>query len=135
MRTRLCTAIVEQANLFFYRHEQLFSGIADSIAVDDAQAINGTINDMFDSELFTKLQRAKLFRCLHKELWPDAELPPLRRKKQYAQNQEIKLRVIDKLCSMLRDEIPGYGHIVAERREFAADLSTHPDDVQVLVRA
>jgi len=135
MSIRLCNAIVEQANLFFYRHEQLFSGIADSVAVDAAQAINGTIKDMFDSELFTKLQRAKLFRRLHAELWPDDELPPLRRKKQHARNQAIELRVIDQMCSMLRDNIPDYQHIVAERREFAAELSTHPDKVPALARA
>jgi pyoverdine/dityrosine biosynthesis protein Dit1 len=134
MKTR-CEAIVDRSEIYFYGHEQLFSGIADSIAVDDIQAVNGTIKDMFDSELFTKLQSAKLYRRLHQELWPEEQLPPLRRHKQHAQNEKIRIRVIDELCSQLRERIPHYSQIVARRRSDAHDFSVHPDDIPALARA
>jgi hypothetical protein len=129
MRTRLCDAVVEQANAYFFAHEQLFSGVADTVAVDGRQAVNGAISEMFASEFFTKLQDAKLYRRLHQELWPEEELPPLRRYKQHRLHADTKLRVLDELCRRLRDSITDYDDIVADRCEFARELSIHPDEI------
>jgi hypothetical protein len=131
VRTR-CEAIVESAERFFYDREQLFSGVADTVAVDDVQAINGAIGEMFQTEFFTRLQKDKLYRRLHEELWPDIELPRLRRNRQNALHTETKLKVIDELCRRLRASIPDYDDLVADRYEFARELSIHPDTIPLL---
>jgi hypothetical protein len=128
-KTPLTDQILRVATQHFWSNIAGRDG-SDGVRAFDAQySMDGAFEELFghiwDYEDVPEFRNAKLYRKLHKELWPEERLP-----KAHPMSNEFAQKVIgwvhEELVWRLIASIPEYRDVMKSREELVKEYKTHP---------